>query len=60
MTRSSRTVAGGQSHRPACCTLYIPVGERVLIIDDDKKLAQMLVEYLAGHGFAAFSCGDES
>jgi DNA-binding response OmpR family regulator len=34
------------------------VSERILIIDDDQKLAGMLVEYLSARGYAAFTHGD--
>jgi len=36
------------------------MGERVLIVDDDRRLAGMLVEYLTARGFSAFSCADAS
>jgi DNA-binding response OmpR family regulator len=32
------------------------VPERVLVIDDDRRLAEMLVRYLGEHGFEASSC----
>jgi two-component system, OmpR family, phosphate regulon response regulator OmpR len=32
--------------------------ERVLILDDDRKLAEMLVEYLSARGYAAFTQAD--
>jgi DNA-binding response OmpR family regulator len=34
------------------------VAERVLIVDDDRRLGEMLVEYLAGHGFEALLRAD--
>jgi two-component system, OmpR family, phosphate regulon response regulator OmpR len=34
------------------------LSQRVLIIDDDRKLADMLVEYLTARGYAAFTHGD--
>jgi DNA-binding response OmpR family regulator len=34
------------------------MAERVLLIDDDRDLAAMLVEYLRGFGFAVTACGD--
>ncbi len=34
------------------------VPERVLVIDDDRRLTGMLVRYLGEHGFEASACGD--
>ncbi len=34
----------------------LAVPERVLVIDDDRRLAEMLVRYLGEHGFEASSC----
>jgi len=32
--------------------------KRILIVDDDRRLGEMLVEYLGGHGFEATLRGD--
>src|SRR5262245_53390321 len=34
------------------------MSERILIIDDDRKLAEMLVEYLGARGYVAEARGD--